>query len=567
MIIIFCVILGYLILKKIPLTSKFISKKLRNELSSGNKFSKPIIKIATISITISVLIMIISISVVRGFQQEIKNKVVNFSSHIQIADGGTNFSLETSPIKIDREFYKSIQEEEGINHIQTFATKAGIIQSKPDTVQYDDEVKINRDIEGIVFKGIDTDFNWDNLEDKIIDGTYFKVTPDQTSDSILISNFIAKRLKIKVHDKIRGYFFNGNKPVIRAFVVSGIFETGLEEFDNQFVFIDIKHTQRLNGWGIFASLFLELTPEDNSVIITANATGGNDNYRYKFGNQEFSNFNRIKLCANKDTTIRVIITDFELNTVTLKSEAISIADTAYLQIKVKSTDGNCISSTAEFEYESLNDSTRQYTGDNGIITTIHNTTGGSMKYYTGGYEIFISDFSQLDEKELMVNRKSDPFLKVSKITDLESEIFGWLSVLDTNAIIIIILMIMVAIINIISLLLVLIVEKISMIGILKSFGSTNKMIRDIFIRLGLSIILKGMLIGNAIALLFIFLQKQFGFIKLPQEKYYLSEVPLDFEWVEFILINLITLCLALLVLFLTSLFIARITPVKAIKFE
>ena len=238
-----------------------------------------------------------------------------------------------------------------------------------------------------------------------------------------------------------------------------------------------------------------------------------------------------------------------------------------MQLKVNSKDGNCVSSIAEFEYESIDDSTRKYTGDNGSITTIHRTAGGSMKYYTGGYEIFINDFSQLDEKELMVNRKTDPFLKVSKITDLESEIFGWLSVLDTNAIIIIVLMIMVAIINIISLLLVLIVEKISMIGILKSFGSTNKMIRDIFIRLGLSIILRGMIIGNAIALLFIFLQKQFGFIKLPQEKYYLSEVPLDFEWGEFILINAITLFLALLVLFLTSLFIARITPVKAIKFN
>ncbi|MGB1041468.1 MAG: ABC transporter permease [Flavobacteriales bacterium] len=567
MIIIFYVILAYLILKKIPLTSKFISKKLRNELSSGNKFSKPIIKIATISITISVLIMIISISVVRGFQQEIKNKVVNFSSHIQIADGGTNFSLETSPIQIDKGFYEAIQDEDGINHIQTFATKAGIIQSNPDTVEYDDEVKINRDIEGIVFKGFDSDFNWENLEDKIIEGKYFKVTPNETKDSIIISNFIAKRLKLKVNDKIRGYFFNGKKPIIRPFTVSGIYETGLEEFDNQFVFIDIKHTQRLNGWGIFASLFLELTPENNEVIVVANATGGNENYRYKFGNQPFSNFNKIKFCANKDTTIRVIITDFQLNTVTLKSEAISISDTAYLELKVNSKDGNCVSSVAEFEYESINDSIRIYTGTNGDITTIHRTTGGSMKYYTGGYEIFINDFSQLDEKELMVNRKTDPFLKVSKITDLESEIFGWLSVLDTNAIIIIVLMIMVAIINIISLLLVLIVEKISMIGILKSFGSTNKMIRDIFIRLGLSIILRGMIIGNAIALLFIFLQKQFGFIKLPQEKYYLSEVPLDFEWGEFILINAITLLLALLVLFLTSLFIARITPVKAIKFN
>lgn len=549
------------------MTSKFISNKLRKELSSGNKFSKPIIKVAIVSITISMLVMLISISVVRGFQREIKNKVVNFSSHIQITDGGTNFSLETSPIKLDQPFYPDIALENGIDHIQTFATKAGIIQSNPDTVEYEDEIKINRDIEGIIFKGISPDFNWDNLADKIIEGSFFRINSKETNDSLLISSFIAKRLKLKVNDKIRGSFFNGKKPVVKPFIIAGIFETGLEEFDNQFVFTDIKHIQHLNGWGINSSLFLELTPENNQVVITANATGGNENYRYQFGSLPFSNFNKVSFCAQKDTTLRVIITDFSINTVTLESEPISIPDTAWLQIKVESNDGNCVTSKEEFLYESINDSTRTYTGDNGIITTILITTGGSTKHYVGGFEIFIQDFSSLDEKELMISRRSDPFLKVSKITDLESEIFGWLNVLDTNAIIIIVLMIMVAVINIVSLLLVIIVEKISMIGIMKSFGATNKVIQQIFIRLGFGILAKGILIGNASAFLLIFLQKKLGFIKLPQDKYYLSSVPLDFEWKEFIFINLITLFLGILILFLTSLFIAKITPVKAIKFE
>ena len=80
--------------------------------------------------------MLISISIVKGFQREIKNKVVNFSSHIQITDGGTNYTLETSPIKINQPFYPNIEHNEGIEHIQTFATKAGIIQSNADTVEY-----------------------------------------------------------------------------------------------------------------------------------------------------------------------------------------------------------------------------------------------------------------------------------------------------------------------------------------------------------------------------------------------------------------------------------------------
>ena len=513
------------------------------------------------------LVMLISISVVKGFQREIKNKVVNFSSHIQITDGGTNYTLETSPIKINQPFYPSLENEEGIEHIQTFATKAGIIQSNADTVVYEDETKINRDIEGIVFKGINHDFNWANLADKIIEGKPFYVSEDETSDSILISNFIAKKLKLSVNDNVRCYFFNGKKPVQRRFVVSGIFETGLEEFDNQFVFIDIKHTQKLNGWGVFTSLFLETTPINNEVVISANATGGNENYRYKFGNRPFSTFNKVKFCANKDTTIRVIATDFSINTVTLDVEPISIPDTAWLFIKVNNEEGTCVSTETEFDYESTNDSVRVYKGNNGLITTTLRTTGGSMKYYIGGFEIFITDFSTINEKELTISRMSDPFLKISKITDLESEIFGWLSVLDTNAIIIIVLMIMVAVINIISLLLVLIVEKISMIGVLKSFGAPNNMVRNIFIRLGIGILMKGILIGNAVAFVIIGLQSQFGFIKLPQDKYYLSKVPLGFEWQEFIIINIITVSVGLLILYFTSLFVAKITPVKAIKFD
>ncbi|MEN8838915.1 MAG: hypothetical protein ABF238_00240, partial [Flavobacteriales bacterium] len=136
------------------------------------------------SITISMLVMLISISVVRGFQREIKNKVVNFSSHIQITSGGTNFSLETSPIRLSGTYMNEVKNLEGVNHIQTFATKAGILQSNADTVVYDTETKINRDIEGIIFKGVNSDFDWKFLEEKLIEGKPFFVTGDKPNDSI-----------------------------------------------------------------------------------------------------------------------------------------------------------------------------------------------------------------------------------------------------------------------------------------------------------------------------------------------------------------------------------------------
>jgi lipoprotein-releasing system permease protein len=551
------------------LSSKFISKKLIKELQSSNKFSKPIIKVSIISIAISILVMLISISIVKGFQKEIKDKVVNFSSHFQITQGGTNFSFESSPIHINQPYYPFIDTIDGIKHIQTFATKPGIIQSKADTQFLDnDNIKIIRDIEGIIFKGINNDFNWEFLNSKLIEGKPFVINKHRTSDSILISKHISKKLKLNVNDKIKCYFIKGKGPAPKKFVISGIYETGLEEFDKQFAFIDIKHTQKLNGWGVEASLFLEDNCDDGKLFIRAIGSGGNGNFRYNWGDGYEQN--KIKyLCINKDTTIRVIITDFETNRTTFISQPVSIPDTAYLKISITNNNqtGCKCNNNEEIEYESINDSTRKYSTNSFQITTITSGTGGSMKYYVGGFEIFVDDFNKINDIEKILYRKVEPVHKITKITDLYQEIFGWLNILDTNVVIIIILMIMVAIINIISLLLVLIIERTNMIGLLKSFGATNYTIQKIFISIGSYILFRGLLFGNAIAILLIFLQKQFGFLKLPQENYYLSEVPMGFEISHFITINILTVIFCFLILLLTSLFVTRISPIKAIKFN
>ena len=549
------------------MVSKFISNKLRKELSTGNKFSKPIIKVAIVSITISMLVMLISISVVRGFQREIKSKVVNFSSHLQVTAGGTNYSLETSPLRISSAYLSEVKKLTGVSHIQTFATKAGILQSNADTVEYESETKINRDIEGVIFKGVNKDFSWDFLNSKLVVGKTFTTTAAEANDSILISQYLKNRLKLRVNDRVRGYFFNGKKPITKSFVISGVYETGLEEFDNQFVFTDIKHIQKINNWGISTSLFLQTTPANNKIKITANAIGGNEYYLHQFQNNEPTHQNYIEFCAKNDTIIRVITNDYALNTVTLQSEPVSIADTAWLKIEVSSTDNESVTASGEFDYESINDSTRIYTGTNGTITTVLTTSGGSHSDFIGGYEIYIHNFDEIEAMTREINFITDPFQKISKITDLQSEIFGWLLVLDTNALIIIVLMIMVAVINIAALLLVIIIEKIGFIGIMKSFGSQNLVVQRVFIKLGGYILLRGILIGNLLAFALIWLQSIFGFLTLPQDKYYLSEVPLGFEWKEFVIINVITISLSLVVLFLTSLFIANIKPVKAIKFN
>ena len=552
--------------------SKFISDKLKKELGSGNKFSKPIINIAIVSITISIMVMLISISVVKGFQGEIKNKIINFAAHIQITDGGTNFTGETSPILLNQKFYPSIKNKKGFKHIQTYVTKAGIIQSKPDTVKKsEDEIKINRDIEGVIFKGVNDDFDWEFIDKKLVAGKSFRINKKTTNDSILISNKLAKKLKLSVNDKVASYFPNKKSITTKRFIIAGIYETGFEEFDDKFIFTDIKVTQKLNNWGISSSLFLEENRIGDKVTVSAFASGGNGNYRYKWGENDYSNFSKISFEATKDTTIRVIITDFDSYSATLEPVELSISDTAFLTLKVEKTELSeeikFDYTPIEFDYKSINDSTREYTADGIKITTILSTTGGSMKYYVGAFEIFITDFSELDTLTDYMDRHSDPFLSVTNIQEVYWPIFNWLKVLDTNTYIIIILMIIVAIINILALLLVLIIEKTNMIGILKSFGAEDFTIQKIFISLGSSILIKGIILGNVLALLFIFLQNKFSFLKLDQESYNLSEVPMEFTWDLFLLINVITIAISFLILFLTSLFIARISPVKAIKFN
>ena len=220
--------------------------------------------------------MLISISIVKGFQKEIKSKVVNFSSHFQITQGGTNFSFESSPLLINQTYYPFIDTINGIKHIQTYATKPGIIQSKSDTQFIDeDNIKIIRDIEGIIFKGINTDFNWEFLSSKIVVGKSFSINSKTTNDSILISKHLSKKLKLNVNDKVKCYFIEGKTPKPKPFIIAGIYETGLEEFDKQFAFIDIKHTQKLNGWGVEANLFLEDKCENGNFIIRAIGSGGN----------------------------------------------------------------------------------------------------------------------------------------------------------------------------------------------------------------------------------------------------------------------------------------------------
>jgi lipoprotein-releasing system permease protein len=212
----------------------FIAKRVIAEKETGKKISRPIITIAIISIVLGLAVMILSVAIVTGFKTEIRNKMIGFGSHIQIVNYDSNNSYETQPINKNQDFLPELDAVEGVVNYQVFAIKAGMMKTK-EAVQV------------VVLKGIGCDFNWTFFESNLINGNVINLIDSSYSNNIVISNYIANLLKLEVGDKVTMYFAQ-SPPRARRFVVSGIYETGLEELDRVFALVDIKHIQRLNDW-------------------------------------------------------------------------------------------------------------------------------------------------------------------------------------------------------------------------------------------------------------------------------------------------------------------------------
>jgi lipoprotein-releasing system permease protein len=206
------------------------------------------LSVAVIGVALSLAVMIIAIAIVTGFKYEITNKIVGFGSHIQILNFDSNESYETQPIKKDQEFLVKLSSEPYVVNIQEFATKAGIIKS-------------GTDIQGVVLKGIGSNFDWTFFRDYITKGNIFTVSDSARTNMVLISRHIANLLKLDVGDEFIMYFIQ-DPPRMRRFEVSGIYETSLEEFDRTFVLADIKHIQRLNDWDENQISGFEITVND-----------------------------------------------------------------------------------------------------------------------------------------------------------------------------------------------------------------------------------------------------------------------------------------------------------------
>ncbi len=213
-------------------TEFFIAKRIFSK-DKGN-FSRPIVNIAIISIALGLAAMIISVAITMGFQTAIRNKIIGFGSHIRINKYDLNSSYQTIPVDKNQKFYPYLDTVKGIRHIQVYAIKAGIIKTK-------------EQIYGVVLKGIASDYDWSFFKKKIIKGKPLIVNDSIKINDIVISKYIADKLKLKLNDDVVMYFIQ-DPPRMRKFKISGIYETGLEEYDKIYALVDIAHIQKLNAW-------------------------------------------------------------------------------------------------------------------------------------------------------------------------------------------------------------------------------------------------------------------------------------------------------------------------------
>ncbi len=216
----------------------FIAKRIIGNKTYKSSVSAPIIKIGIAAIAIGIIVMLIAIATGIGLQQKIRDKVVAFNGHVTITNFDTNTSDESaSPISTQQDFYPKFDSVEGVTHIQAVATKFGVVRTESD-------------FEGIVFKGVGSDYDWRYFQEFLVAGRL----PDfaeTVSNEVLVSQYLADRMGFAVGDAFQTLFGKediGQIPFIRAFTVVGIYNSGFQELDEKYVMGDLKHIQRMNKW-------------------------------------------------------------------------------------------------------------------------------------------------------------------------------------------------------------------------------------------------------------------------------------------------------------------------------
>lgn len=231
----------------------FIAKRIYSDNTNKRKVSRPAIRIATIGVAVGLAVMIISVSVVVGFKHSIRDKVVGFGSHIQVAEFTTLQGSGTQPIAITDSVMRILSKAPNVKHVQKFAIKQGIL-------------KTDTDFLGVMFKGISAEYDTTFIDQNMIDGSIPAFSNSKSSNRLLISKIMADKLQTKCGDRLFAYFIDDNGVRVRRFTIAGIYQTNLTQYDKAICFTDLYTACRLNGWDSCQVSGAEIAVNDYSKI-------------------------------------------------------------------------------------------------------------------------------------------------------------------------------------------------------------------------------------------------------------------------------------------------------------
>lgn len=421
-------------LQLIMKTSFFISKKIIFSKSAESSISSPAVKIGAIAVGLGIAIMILTVSVIRGFKHQITSKLKSITSDVVIMPYQSSFDITTQPLKISNDTLNFLKKFPLISHIEPVCIKNALL-------------KIKEEDEGVIFKGVSHQFKWEIIKPYLKEGKFPIYNDTAVNKEIVISKKLADKMNIKLNQKLVFYFITKTKDEwnnekidyrTRDFYVCGIIHPQMGELDNQLIYGDLKAIQKINKW-------------------------------------KSNEFSQIEIYAQKN-----------------------------------------ISSSQ-------------------IIQTI-------IDYLPYNYKLITAE-------------------------DLYSNIFNWLEMIDINAVIIIVLMLIVAAVNMVSALIILILEKVNTIGILKALGMDNNSIKNIFLCISVKILFWGLISGNALSILLIVLQNKYQIFILNPEAYYVDSIPVEWNLTDWILLNTGTIFTCLLFMFLPTFLISRMSPSQILRWE
>ena len=211
-----------------------IARRLFGQRNEGRRVSRPAIVIATLGVAVGLAVMIISVCVVLGFKQEIRNKVMGLGGHIEVINYQSQYSAESQPIVVDDVLMLQLRRLPGVAHVQRFCMKAGMLKT-------DDA------FQGVMLRGVAEEYDTAFLSRHLVEGALPRFSGTKSSNKIVISRMLARQLHLNVGDRVYAYFFSESVRA-RHFVIAGIYETHLSEFDKSWVFTDLYTCNRLNGW-------------------------------------------------------------------------------------------------------------------------------------------------------------------------------------------------------------------------------------------------------------------------------------------------------------------------------